>query len=107
MQEMHPVMLMYEGDPDSGVSIPCYSHFGGHVLEENSGLDYYGHETCDAVPNYSLMHRLDEILMAAINCDLKLERFIELDTDISNFCSDLEHGPVQPPPGFVLVMNTQ
>jgi hypothetical protein len=45
--------------------------------------------------------------MAAIGCDLQLSRFVELDYDISNFCSDLEHSPVKPPPGFVMVMNAQ
>lgn len=70
-------------------------------------LDYYAHETYDSLPNYSFMHRLDEILMAVIACDLQLSRFVELDYDISNFCSDLEHSPLKPPLGFVMVMNAQ
>ena len=105
MEEMHPVLLMYEEDTDSGLSAPRYSYFGGEVWEETSGLDYYGHETYDSAPNYSFMHRLDEILMAGINAGLRLRRFTELDHDISNFCSDLEHSPVKPPLGMVLVMS--
>jgi SAM-dependent methyltransferase len=107
MQEMHPVLFMYEEDPDSGPSAPRYSYFSGEVWEETTGLDYYGHETYESAPNFSFMYRLDEILMAAINAGLSLERFTELDTDIANFCSDLEHSPVKPPLGFVMVMNAQ
>ena len=107
MEEMHPVLFMYEEDPDGGASVPRYSYFSSEVWEETTGLDYYGHETCESAPNFSFMHRLDEILMAAIGCDLQLSCFVELDTDISNFCSDLEHSPVKPPLGFVMVMNAQ
>jgi SAM-dependent methyltransferase len=107
MQEMHPVLFMYEEDPDGGVSVPRYSYFSGEVWEETSGLDYYANETYESAPNYSFMHRLDEILMAAIASDLQLSRFVELDYDISNFCSDLEHSPVKPPLGFVMVMNAR
>ena len=104
MEEMHPVLFMYEEDPDGGPSTPQYSYFSGEVWEETTGLDYYGHEQYPSRPNYSFMHRLDEILMAGIAAGLRLERFTELDVDISNFCSDLEHSPVKPPLGFVMVM---
>ena len=107
MEEMHPVLFMYEEDPGGGASMPRYSYFSGEVWEETSGLDYYSHETYDSAPNYSFMHRLDEILMAASGCDLQLSRFVELDCDISNFCSDLKHSAVKPPLGFVMVMNAQ
>ena len=107
MQEMHPVLFMYEEDPDGGASRPRYSYFSGEVWEETSGLDYYGHENYAAQPNYSFMHRLDEILMAGIGASLKLESFTELDVDISNFCSDLENSPVKPPLGFVMVMRAE
>jgi ubiquinone/menaquinone biosynthesis C-methylase UbiE len=107
MEEMHPVLFMYEEDPDAGPSVLRYSYFNSEVWEETSGLDYYSHEIYDSSPNYSFMHRLDEILMAAIGCDLQLSSFVELDYDISNFCSDLEHSPVKPPLGFVMVMNAQ
>ena len=107
MEEMHPVLFMYDEDPDGGASFPQYSYFSEQVWEETSGLDYYGHEAYAAQPNYSFLHRLDEILMAGIGSSLKLERFIELDVDISNFCSDLEHSPVKPPLGFVMVMRAE
>jgi ubiquinone/menaquinone biosynthesis C-methylase UbiE len=107
MQEMHPVLFMYEEGRDGAASTPEYSYFGEQVWEESSGLDYYGGEHYASLPNYSFMHRLDQILMAAVDCGLGLRRFSELDYDISNFCADLEHSRVKPPLGFVLVMNRQ
>lgn len=104
MEEMHPVLFMYEEDAESGVSALQYSYFSGKLWEETSGLDYYGHEDYEGHPNYSFMYRLDEILMAGIDCGLRLLSFKELDYDISNFCMDLEHSPVKPPLGFILVM---
>lgn len=104
MEEMHPVLLMYEPDPAGGPSSVRYSYFSKQVWEETDGLDYYANETYDAAPAYSFMHRLDEILMAGIGNGLNLRRFKELDYDISLFCSDLEHSPTKPPLGFVMVM---
>jgi hypothetical protein len=104
MEELHPVLRMYVEDSESGVSSVRYSYFSQKVWEETSGLDYYGHEDYEAHPNYSFMYRLDEILMAGIDCGLRLLSFKELDYDISNFCMDLEHSPVKPPLGFILVM---
>ena len=104
MEDMHPVLFMYDENPETGQSSIHTSYFGKEIWEETTGLDYYGHENYDAKPNYSFMHRLDEILMAGIDNGLKLLSFKELDYDISNFCSDLEDSPTKPPLGFVLVM---
>ena len=104
IEEMHPVLFMYEENPESGVSSIQYSYFTKEVWEETDGLDYYGHEVYEGKPNYSFMHRLDEILMAGIDNGLVLQRFTELDYDISHFCSDLENSPTKPPLGFVMIM---
>ena len=104
MEEMHPVLFMYEEDPEGGPSKPQYSYFSEDGWEETTGLDYYGHVAYESHPNFSFMHRLDQVLMSALSAKLKLEYFRELDVDISNFCSDLEQSPVKPPLGFVLVM---
>jgi ubiquinone/menaquinone biosynthesis C-methylase UbiE len=104
MEEMHPVLFMYDSDPKTGISSIRYSYFSQQIWKETCGLDYYGGEEYDSQPNYSFMHRLDEILMAAINSGLNLLSFKELDYDISFFCSDLEDSPTKPPLGFVMVM---
>ena len=75
MEEMHPVLFMYEENAETGVSSIQYSYFSKQIWEESGGLDYYGHEVYDGAPNYSFMHRLDEILMAGIDAGLRLQRF--------------------------------
>ncbi len=107
MEDMHPILFMYDEDPEGGSSSIHTSYFGKGIWEETKGLDYYGHEAYDSKPNYSFMHRLDEILMAGIGCGLQLRYFKELDYDISNFCSDLEESPTKPPLGFVMLMEQQ
>ena len=104
MQEMHPVLFMYEADADGGASSVQFSYFNQQVWEETEGLDYYGGEAYDSKPNYNFMHRLDQVLMAGIDNGLQLNSYRELDYDISHFCSDLEHSPLKPPLGFVMVM---
>ncbi len=104
MEEMHPVLLMYEPDSDGGDSTVEHSYFDQKIWKETRGLDYYGGQAYEARPSYSFMHRLDEILMAGINSGLNLTSFKELDYDISLFCSDLENSPKKPPLGFVMVM---
>ncbi len=104
MEDMHPILFMYEPDNDGGASRIQYSYFDDHVWEETTGLDYYGGEEYESQPNFSFMHRLDSILMAGINSGLTLHSFKELDYDISFFCSDLEESSTKPPLGFVMVM---
>ena len=105
MEEMHPVLLMYEPNTETGISTIEYSYFSRQIWRETNGLDYYSGDEYDSAPNYSFMHRLDEILMAGIHSGLALRSFKELDYDISFFCSDLEDSPTKPPLGFVMVMD--
>ncbi len=107
MEEMHPVLFMYEENAETGVSSIQYSCFSKQIWEETDGLDYYGREVYDGAPNFSFMYRLDEILTAGIDVGLRLQRFTELDYDISCFCSDLEQSPTKPPLGFVMVMSNE
>ncbi len=104
MEETHPILLMYEPDSKGGLSSIQYSYFNSQVWEETEGLDYFSGETYESAPNFSFMHRLDQILMAGINNGLRLVSFKELDHDISLYCSDLEHSATKPPLGFVMVM---
>jgi SAM-dependent methyltransferase len=72
MEDMHPILFMYDENLEGGPSSIQTSYFGKDIWEETTGLDYYGHEVYDSKPNYSFMHRLDEILMAGIDCGLQL-----------------------------------
>lgn len=104
MEEMHPVLFMYEPNPETGVSAIEYPYFNTEVWEETDGLDYYGDGQFETSPHFSFMHRLDQIFMAATGSGLNLRFFKELDYDISAFCADLEDSPAVPPLGFILVM---
>ncbi|MEM7292415.1 MAG: class I SAM-dependent methyltransferase [Pseudomonadota bacterium] len=106
IEDMHPVLFMYEEDANGGPSFIKYSYFTDEVWEETNGLDYFGKADYESNPHYSFMHRLDAILMAGIRCDLVLRSFKELDYDISLFCSDLEKSETKPPLGFVMVMES-
>jgi SAM-dependent methyltransferase len=106
-EEMHPVLLMYEKDPNGGPSYLAYSYFKKEPWKETDGLDYYGGGTYDAKPAYSFQHTISDILMAGIDNGLTLRHMVELDFDISHFCSDLEKAEVRPPLGFTLLMQKE
>ncbi|WP_417455008.1 class I SAM-dependent methyltransferase [Kiloniella sp.] len=106
VEEMHPVLLMYEAD-DQGVSRPLYSYFKKDPWKDTDGLDYFGHVEYEASPSYSFQHKMDDILMAGINLGMNLKYIREIDRDISNFCMDLEHQEAKPPLGFNMIMQKQ
>ncbi|MEH6629266.1 MAG: class I SAM-dependent methyltransferase [Halopseudomonas aestusnigri] len=102
VEEMHPVLLMYEADA-KGVSRPLYSYFKDDPWKETGGLDYFGHVEYESKPSYSFQHKMDDILMAGINLGMSLKHIREIDHDISNFCMDLQHQEAKPPLGINLI----
>ena len=103
IEDMHPVLFMYEEGKDDAPPYLAYSYFRTEPFEELTGLDYYGGEQYAAKPNYSFWHRLDRIIMAGIGNGLELRHFEEVAQDISFFCSELEHAEANPPLGFTMV----
>jgi SAM-dependent methyltransferase len=103
-EEMHPVLLMYEKNPAGGPSYAAYSYFKKEPWKDTDGLDYYGGSPYDAKPAYSFQHTMSGILMAGIDNGLTLRHMVELDFDISHFCSDLAESEAKPPLGFTVVM---
>ena len=103
MEEMHPVLMMYEEGEGSSPSYLAYSYFQSRPWEETSGLDYYGKRRYQSKVHYSFQHTLSEMFMAAIRSGLALKHFVELPYDISSFCSDLENAVALPPLGMTLV----
>jgi SAM-dependent methyltransferase len=106
-EEMHPVLLMYEEGPDGGPSYIAHSYFNRAPFKDTDGLDYYGGGKYDAKPAYSFQHTMSDILMAGIDNGLTLRHMVELDFDISYFCSDLEESEARPPLGFTMVMKKE
>ena len=103
IEDMHPVLLMYEEGRDGAPPFLAYSYFHTEPFEEHDGLDYYGGERYDAKPTFSFQHRLDQIFMAAIGSGLELRHFEELAHDISFFCAELENAEANPPLGLTMV----
>ncbi|MEM7206645.1 MAG: methyltransferase domain-containing protein [Pseudomonadota bacterium] len=107
IEDMHPVLFMYDEDSEGGASSIQFSYFTNEVWKETVSLDYFSKVEYESSLHYSFMHRTDDILMAGINNNLQLKSFKELDYDISFFCSDLENSPTKPPLGFVMVMQKE
>jgi ubiquinone/menaquinone biosynthesis C-methylase UbiE len=106
-EEMHPVLNMYEPSPTGGPSYIAHSYFKKDPWKDTDGLDYYGGGTYDAKPAYSFQHMMSSILMAGIDNGLTLRHMVELDFDISFFCSDLEDVEAKPPLGFTMLMRKE
>ena len=103
MEEMHPVLMMYEPDPDGGPSRLAHSYFRTEPFVETTGLDYFGHEAYESAPNYSFTHKLSDLVNAGIGAGLELVSMDEVGHDISNFCSDLETVEARPPLGLYML----
>lgn len=56
VEEMHPVLLMYEPGEDGAGAYLAHSYFDRAPLRDTRGLDYYGGNTYDARPNFSFQH---------------------------------------------------
>lgn len=107
MEEMHPVLLMYEQGRDGAPSYLAHSYFKSDPHVETTGLDYFTGGTYESKPSYAFSHPLSEIVTSAIDAGLTLRHFAELDYDISLFCADLEHAAARPPLGMTLVWQKQ
>ncbi len=103
MEEMHPVLLMYEEDPGGGASRPTYSYFTKEPYVEKHGLDYFGHEKYDASPAYSFTYTMAEVINAGLAAGLELLSMAEVGRNISNYCEDLETAHATPPMGLYLL----
>jgi ubiquinone/menaquinone biosynthesis C-methylase UbiE len=103
MEETHPVVFMYDEDPDGGPSRLTHSYFRTGPERSDDGLDYFGNERYRAKPSYSFMHKLSDIVNAGLSAGLELRRMEEIDHDISNQCADLERAEANPPQGLYLL----
>jgi 2-polyprenyl-3-methyl-5-hydroxy-6-metoxy-1,4-benzoquinol methylase len=103
IEELHPVLLMYEEGEGDAPSYLAYSYFKEEPYVETSGLDYYEGKKYDAKPAYSFHHTLSDIIMAAIGSGFNLRNFAELGFNIGELCADLEHVEAKPPMGMTMV----
>jgi ubiquinone/menaquinone biosynthesis C-methylase UbiE len=103
MEEMHPVLMMYEPDPQGGPSRLAHSYFATEPFVETTGLDYFGHEQYESAPNYSFTHTMSDLVNAGIEAGLELGFMDEVGCNISNYCADLEHTEATPPLGLYML----
>ncbi len=104
IEDMHPVLMMYEPGKNGAPSTLQWSYFKQDPWRDTEGLDYFEHKDYEGKPAYSFMFKLDDILMGGLGVGLALRHFKEIDVDISHFCQDLEHVDSKPPLGFTMVM---
>jgi hypothetical protein len=100
MEDMHPVLFMYEEGRDGAASSLKYSYFRTEPWIDTGGLDYFGGETYDAEPSYLFMHKMSDVLNAGVASGLEFTTMTEVAHNISNVCADLENAEANPPLGY-------
>ncbi|WP_444898505.1 class I SAM-dependent methyltransferase [Microbulbifer sp. VAAC004] len=94
MEEIHPVLNMYEEGNPSHIAM---SYFNREPQKDDQGLGYLDGRKYQAKENYNFHHTLSDILMAAIESNLSLKKFVELGKNVGNWCGDLESSECVPP----------
>jgi SAM-dependent methyltransferase len=103
IEEIHPVLMMYEEGEGDDPSYLKYSYFKDDPWVETGGLDYYEGTEYESNPHYSFQHTLADIAMAAIEAGFALKHFAELGHNIAEMCADLERAETRPPMGMTMV----
>jgi ubiquinone/menaquinone biosynthesis C-methylase UbiE len=103
IHEQHPIMGMFEpGDPEPQPKLR-HSYFKTDPFRDETGLDYWGHETYKSKPTYWFQHKLSDIITACLGSGLALEAFTEDDRDISGIFGNVTAQPILPPLSYSLV----
>lgn len=103
MEETHPVVWMYDEDPEGGMPRLRWSYFHKEPIREDHGLDYFSRERYAAKPTWSFTHTVSDILNAGVGAGLRFVEMREVDYDISNYCAELETLDANPPQGLYLL----
>jgi len=104
IHEQHPIMGMFEpGDPEPQPKLR-HSYFKADPFRDETGLDYWGHETYKSKPTYWFQHKLSDIITACLGNGLALEAFTERDRDISGIFGNVTAQPILPPLSYSLVV---
>ena len=99
--EEHPIANMLEPKQPGG---PVHSYFRQDPFVETGGLDYWGFTPYEAETHYWFVHRLGEIVTAAVRSGLVLESLGEYPHNITSADYDVfEDQPAQLPLSFTLV----
>ena len=103
IHEQHPIMGMFEpGDPEPQPKLR-HSYFRTDPFRDETGLDYWGHETYKSKPTYWFPYKLSDVITACLDNGLALEIFSEHEKDISNIFANVVAQPVLPPLSYRLI----
>lgn len=103
MYEQHPILDMIEPAAAEAPIVWEQSYFSKEPYVETDGLDYFSGDTYEASPATSFSHTMAEIIMAAINNGLAVERFEEFPHHISNTWWNVEKSGMGLPMSYTLV----
>ena len=102
--EQHPIIDMVEPGPADHPVHWDYSYFSTEPWVETDGLDYYSGKSYQSKPLTSFHHKLSDIITAALECGLSVEKFEELPGHISNNWWNLESQGPRVPMSFILTL---
>ncbi len=95
--EQHPIMEMIEPGKQDEPVIWNYDYFDPTPNVDTEGLDYYGGSTYESKPLYWMIHKMSDVIMAALGNSFSLVHFEERPGHISNTWYNVEHqGPLLP-----------
>ncbi|MBU1701302.1 MAG: class I SAM-dependent methyltransferase [Candidatus Eisenbacteria bacterium] len=102
LYEMHPILDMFDPEESKDPLQIRHSYFRKEPFADTTGLDYYGHERYESVPQYWFPHTMAEILSLCLRGGFRLEAFREYDHDISNAYAHFEKFDARPPLSYSL-----
>ena len=103
IEEMHPVLLMYENSSANSDPVPTYSYFREQPWKDTDGLDYFNGKPYQALPAYSFQYTMADIIMAGIQNGFTLCHLAEIGKDISGVCAGLAQVEALPPMAMTML----
>lgn len=103
IHEQHPIMGMFEPlDPEPQPKLH-HSYFRTDPFRDETGLDYWGHETYKSKPTYWFQHKLSDVVTACLDNGFTLEAFSEHETDLGDIFRGVAAQPILPPLSYKLI----
>lgn len=105
LYEQHPILEMIEPGKEDDPVEWRYDYFDKTPIVETDGLDYYGGGTYASKPRYWIVHKLSDVIMAALGNGFTVTHFEELRGHISNTWYNVERQGPALPMSYTLVLN--
>ena len=95
--EQHPILGMIEPGKRDDPDVWNYDYFDKKPIIDTDGLDYFGDGTYESKPKYWIIHKMSDVIMAALDNAFTVTHFEERPGHISNTWYNVEHqGPLLP-----------